>query len=563
MTKLGGMKPLVNVLSPGVQPAASWQQNTKIQLLLLLLLVMLTYFPQLGESEVDLMEARNFIAAREMVQDGHWLVPTLNGDIRIAKPPLPTWLTALAAMAIGDVGNLSALRFPSAMMAGLMVLFVFLLARQFTRDKLMPFLSAAILASSYGLFNVGREGTWDVYCHSFMLGAVWLLVKALRSKSAPYGIFALCGLLLGCSFLSKGPVAFYALLLPFLLSYFYCFGRHPFLINWRGLTLASGIGLLVSIAWPLYIFLVEPEALTQNLADESTAWINRHVRPFWYYWGFWSQTGGWALFTLAALFVPYVRKRLDKYAGNYTFLIVWLALAMLLLSVIPEKKERYLLPALIPMALLTGSYVRYLCASYQDHKSDKWGMRLVAFFTSTLLLAACGVPLAAFLLAYKTGLISLSAQISLTAICLIAGGLTVMSIVIKRPALYLLAVFILNNVVLVHGFPLFEEVKHPSTAYRSFTNLQDIKEVRGYPMYAVGGLPIVQLWEVGGLVDTLRFRNKKLKLPPQLPAVLFSPATLTSNDFANNAVRLKRLDTFHLNRNNPAEAYHVYLLGGD
>ncbi|MHA6248475.1 ArnT family glycosyltransferase [Pontibacter sp. CAU 1760] len=557
------MKPRVNVLSPAVPKVNGWLQNTSIQLLLLLLLVVLTYFPQLGKAEVDLMEARNFIAAREMVQDGHWLVPTLNGEVRIAKPPLPTWLTALAAMAVGDAGDLSALRFPAAVMSGLLVLFLFLLARQLTRDRLMPFLSAVVLASSYGLFNVGREGTWDVYCHSFMLGAIWHLVKALQNKGTAYGVFALCGLLLGCSFLSKGPVAFYAMLLPFLLSYSYCFGRRPFQLNWRGLVMASGIGLLVSIAWPLYILLVAPEALAQNLADESTAWVNRHVRPFWYYWGFWSQTGAWALFTLAALLVPSARKGLAKYAGNYTFLVVWLALAVLLLSVIPEKKERYLLPALIPMALLTGSYVRYLYTSYAKNQGDKWGTRLLAVYTVILLLTACGVPVVVFLLAYQAGLISPALQLSLTAVCLMAGGITILSIVKRRPAFYLLAVCMLNGVVLVHGFPLFEEVKNPSTTYRSFTNLQGNPEISGYPMYAVGGLPIVHQWEAGGLVDTLRFRNHKLQVPAQLPAILFSPVTLTPGDLANSAVKLGKLDTYHPNPKNHAEVYHVYLLGGD
>ena len=44
----------------------------------------------------DIMEARNMVTAREMVHDGNWLVPTMNGDLRLEKPPLPTWLTAVA-----------------------------------------------------------------------------------------------------------------------------------------------------------------------------------------------------------------------------------------------------------------------------------------------------------------------------------------------------------------------------------------------------------------------------------------------------------------------------------
>ena len=42
------------------------------------------------------MEARNFQAAKEMIEDNNWLLPTLNGEPRYQKPPLPTWLTALS-----------------------------------------------------------------------------------------------------------------------------------------------------------------------------------------------------------------------------------------------------------------------------------------------------------------------------------------------------------------------------------------------------------------------------------------------------------------------------------
>ncbi|MBV8780989.1 MAG: hypothetical protein JO353_06285, partial [Phycisphaerae bacterium] len=33
-------------------------------------------------------------AAVEMKRDGHWLMPTLEGEPRTAKPPLATWITA-------------------------------------------------------------------------------------------------------------------------------------------------------------------------------------------------------------------------------------------------------------------------------------------------------------------------------------------------------------------------------------------------------------------------------------------------------------------------------------
>ena len=40
----------------------------------------------------DIMEARNLATAQEMVQTGNYLIPTMNGELRLEKPPLPTWI---------------------------------------------------------------------------------------------------------------------------------------------------------------------------------------------------------------------------------------------------------------------------------------------------------------------------------------------------------------------------------------------------------------------------------------------------------------------------------------
>ena len=67
-------------------------------LLGLLLLLYAGIFAHRDVIGVDIMEARNLITAREMIETGRWLVPTLHGEPRLAKPPLPTWLTAGAML---------------------------------------------------------------------------------------------------------------------------------------------------------------------------------------------------------------------------------------------------------------------------------------------------------------------------------------------------------------------------------------------------------------------------------------------------------------------------------
>lgn len=64
-------------------------------LIILAFISMVAFFSNLWVRPADLMEARNFITAREMIQNDNYIIPTLNDFLRFEKPPLPTWVTAL------------------------------------------------------------------------------------------------------------------------------------------------------------------------------------------------------------------------------------------------------------------------------------------------------------------------------------------------------------------------------------------------------------------------------------------------------------------------------------
>ena len=65
------------------------------------LFVLVVFLPALYVLPVTIMEARNLVTAREMVQDGNWLLTTMNGLPRYQKPPLPTWITAIFGFIFG------------------------------------------------------------------------------------------------------------------------------------------------------------------------------------------------------------------------------------------------------------------------------------------------------------------------------------------------------------------------------------------------------------------------------------------------------------------------------
>jgi 4-amino-4-deoxy-L-arabinose transferase-like glycosyltransferase len=365
--------------------------NTWIQIAFLGCICFFSFFIHLDAHDVDLMEARNFITAREIVNNGTWLVPTMNGEIRINKPPLPTWITAVARIAGGDVDNNLIMRLPAAMMASMLVFSLWGFMRTLSEDRLLPFMTAAILATSLLIINKGRRGTWDIYCHSFMLMAIWVLSHGWNKKESAFWIFALAGTLLAFSFMSKGPVSFYALLLPFFIGYVYAFGTKKVTRKWRELLLAMTILGLISCIWPAFIYFKHPELSAVIAKYEISSWTSRHVEPFYFYVSFPLYTGIWAVFVIAGFIKPYASKKIENF-GSYRFILSWIILSLLLLSIIPEKKTRYLLPAMIPMAVMVGYLIRSLVQAYEKRQSSRGDDRLVIIHTIISCIIVLSMP---------------------------------------------------------------------------------------------------------------------------------------------------------------------------
>jgi hypothetical protein len=85
-------------------------------------------------------ESRYAEIPREMIASGDWTAPHLNGLRYFEKPVLGYWLNAGSIMLFGE--NAFAIRFPSAMSAGISAVILFLLVRRYAGGY-----SAGILAA--------------------------------------------------------------------------------------------------------------------------------------------------------------------------------------------------------------------------------------------------------------------------------------------------------------------------------------------------------------------------------------------------------------------------------
>ena len=149
-------------------------------LAILVIFTLVTFFANTGALPTDIMEERNVVTAREMVRDGNWLVPTMNGQLRLEKPPLPTWVAGASAAVCPN--RLGAERLAAGDMGCRWTWFVCLAARYIARRTDYAIIATVVFLTCYNTVLMGRSATWDISCHALMMGAIYLLLRALNEE---------------------------------------------------------------------------------------------------------------------------------------------------------------------------------------------------------------------------------------------------------------------------------------------------------------------------------------------------------------------------------------------
>ncbi|WGF91235.1 ArnT family glycosyltransferase [Aequorivita marisscotiae] len=470
----------------------------KNYLLLLVITCAAIFFVNLNSLPVNIMEARNFITAREMLTDGNWLLTTINGEPRYQKPPLPTWLTAFSA-AIFGIKSIWALRLPAAIMTLILVLCSYKFSQKLTSEKLYAFISSLIMATSFYIVASARDGQWDIYTHSFMFLCIYLLYLFFTKKTHKYQNALLAGFFFGCSFLSKGPVSFYALLLPFLIAFGIVYKYKNFKTRWLPLLAFLVVATIVSGWWHWYTLNFDPAAVAIT-KKETTNWISYEIKPFYYYWSFFTQSGVWTIPAFIGLVYPYLKNRVfNKKAYRFTFL--WTVLSVILLSLIPEKKSRYLLPVLIPMALNTGFYIEYLFRRFRELKDKR---ETIPVYFNFGLIGFIGIvfPIGGYIF-LKDGLAGNWLWFALLSFALFTVAVFIFRNLFRKKittVFYLTIAFI--AAVIWFGLPLSKAITiNPD--YKPFSELHDFEERENLKIYEFSGMTPELIWDYGKKMEML------------------------------------------------------------
>lgn len=469
-------------------------------ILLILIVGVLLFMAHLNVIYVNIMEARNFVTAREMVQEGNWLLTTMNDRPRYEKPPLPTWLTALSGKMF-DFESLFAMRLPAALVALLLLFYFYRFIPKLKVPRKQSFIATLILATSFYIIFMARNGQWDIFTHSFMMVGIFFLWNFFSASKNLWRNAFFGALFLGLSILSKGPVSLYALLLPFLISFGIIYSYESLLKKWKPLLFLISITLIVGGWWFLYVRLADPVAFLEITTREATRWTNYNVRPFYYYWSFFTQSGIWTIPAFVALLYPYLKNKVSNRKA-YRFSLFWTLTAVILLSVIPEKKSRYLLPVLIPMALNTSFYVEYLFRKFRVIPvSEKW---IVYFHHGLIGLIGIAFPVVGYFVLKLDGYWFWYAS---TSIVLTGLGIGLFYFLKKKeyPLVFYLTVAFMCAVV-VFGMPLSNAFLD-NPIFRNISELRKKAEQRDFAVYEYNTETPELVWEYGKAIPRLDPEN--------------------------------------------------------
>ncbi len=301
-------------------------------------------------------EGRYAEAAREMVVAGDWMIPRLQGEPHVTKPPLTYWLigAGLVTLGVNEWGARAALGlafFGTILLTGR-------LARLWGRSPLEARAGALVFGTGLLPYASGHILTTDMFLTFFITLGVTCAWEVWRGegKTGPWrwGFW----LAFGLAFLTKGPPGW----LPLAAMAVFCGLRRPGsprarLFSWPGI----GAMLAVSISWYAAMAIRDFEYARYFVVEEVWNRIftgeherGRHVL-------FYFPVVALALAPWIVLWPPVVRDAWRemragwrKLADEKLFSLLWVGISFIVFTLANSKMYLYIIPLLVPMSVWFG-----------------------------------------------------------------------------------------------------------------------------------------------------------------------------------------------------------------
>jgi 4-amino-4-deoxy-L-arabinose transferase-like glycosyltransferase len=363
-------KPARRVDSPHYTEELPRSQFLKIGLFAALSLLYILSLGRVGFG-LDPDEPRYASIGREMARSGDWITPRLYGAGWFEKPPLLYWMTG-AATRLGLRDEWAA-RLPVALLSlAFLAFFYAILEHEF--NPRIALMATSILGASAGWIGYSFAAVTDLPVAAFFNAALFVALFDTRRRAASAlnqpGWIA--GALLGFAILAKAllPVA---LFLPIW-----------FIARGKRLAIAAG-AILIAGPWHLLVWLRNGSAFwdvyfwkQQVGRFNSPALL--HGQPFWFY----LPVLLLGLFPWTPLFALLARRKTYDDI-RVSSLVIWLALALVFLSVFTNKLPGYLLSLLPSVAIV-------LAVALDKAPAQQWWIAGCALLMTLLATVFDGLP---------------------------------------------------------------------------------------------------------------------------------------------------------------------------
>lgn len=301
-------------------------------------------------------EGRYAEAAHAMVRTGDWIVPRVNGQIHLEKPPLLYWLVA-GSFSLNGASETSA-RIVSSLASLVTGFMVFILGRRIY-GPIAGWLSVFILLSGGTWSIYGRFVTTDIPTIAFQAIGVWAYWMA--SKTGKRSYLLSMGIALAACTLIRG---FLGVAIPVITIFVFSLTRR----KWGprdplGWLYAIILILVLVVPWHVMLEMKMPGFLRHYLVENHLYRFAGDYPPrgasYLSLGKFWlaSCVGymPWSLFIPAAILSTWrrIQENGSRHEGEWLGLI-WAGSVFLIVSISEARLERYFLPACPGLALWMG-----------------------------------------------------------------------------------------------------------------------------------------------------------------------------------------------------------------
>jgi len=351
--------------------------------LLLILLMSLCATIALPITPID--ETRYTSVAWEMWNSHSFLVPYLNGEAYSHKPPFLFWMMH-AGWALFGVNDFTPRLIPGIFSLLSLILVYRISLRLWPQERKTAATAALVLAAC---------SIWDIWSVAIMFDMVltfWILLGllgTLRAAEEQRGGWWMLTAGVAGGLLTKGPAVFvYLLSIPLFRIWWDTRRKTPIRKKWYfGILGVAALGFGIALLWAVPAAFQGGETYRRAILWGQT--VDRvtssfaHRRPFWWYLPIVPL-----FFFPWILFRPSFAKLQLKAADTGTrFCLAWLALPLLIFSMISGKQPHYLIPFIPAGALLIGRNI-----ARAEGLAGKTSVKILGGLFLLLGLAAWAAP---------------------------------------------------------------------------------------------------------------------------------------------------------------------------